>query len=693
MKTVHPITCRELLFEFSIIMFIIKVKKQSYSILKQGLKPSILILFLVLNFVSYSQTNPVLEFAAGAGNPTGNGPTATTTITFQNNSNNPSGNTFATYTPALNVTFTLSNQKYDYSGVASSNECVFFGYDLNGSALKGTAIYQLMNLKGGPSDADFTSSGSSIGTGITVAANSCVETMIVVTPLSSTTYLTNSRVQMADVTFTFSRAVNNPIFQVAGLGGNYGSLAYTGEFDYVSSNVPVTFSKLSGSSILNVTSSQILNSSSAPAASGINSGRGSVLFSGIGITSLTLRLYIRGNGGGGTSPSNWSDNNGGGDAFTIGFSVSESDLAIAQTINNCTPKVGDNVIFHLTATNNGLSNNTSVRVNDLLPSGYTFVSKAPSSGTTYDNSTGVWTIGNLNSGASATLDITATILASGSYTNTASITGYENDPVSTNNSASVLPSVVNPSSAVSAICQGGTTAALGGSFGGGATSAVWSDGGAGGTFMNNSGSTPNTTTYTASATAPTSVTLTLTTSGGCGNAVANKMLTVNSLPTASIAGTVSVCQNSASPNITFTGANGTIPYTFTYKINSGSNQTVSTTSGSSVTIAQPTSTVGTFLYTLVSVKDASSTTCSNNQTGTATITVNSLPTYTFTHTEVSCYGGDDGKIVVTASGGSGSYEYSIDNGSTYSTSNTFSGLKAGNYQIKVRDTNECISDL
>jgi len=92
---------------------------------------------------------------------------------------------------------------------------------------------------------------------------------------------------------------------------------------------------------------------------------------------------------------------------------------------------------------------------------------------------------------------------------------------------------INPSAtadaggAIAAICQSGTTGALGGSFGGAATSAVWSDGAAGGTFTNNGGSTPNTATYTAAPNAPASVTLTLTTSGGlCGAAVASKVLSI-----------------------------------------------------------------------------------------------------------------------------------------------------------------------
>ncbi len=46
-------------------------------------------------------------------------------------------------------------------------------------------------------------------------------------------------------------------------------------------------------------------------------------------------------------------------------------------------------------------------------------------------------------------------------------------------------------------------------------------------------------------------------------------VTVNPLPTATISGTTSVCQNAAAPLITFTGADATAPYTFTYKINGG----------------------------------------------------------------------------------------------------------------------------
>jgi len=102
------------------------------------------------------------------------------------------------------------------------------------------------------------------------------------------------------------------------------------------------------------------------------------------------------------------------------------------------------------------------------------------------------------------------------------------------------------------------------------------------------------------------------------------LVTVNSLPTATVSGTTSICQNGTSPNVTFTGATGTIPYVFSFNINGGTTTTVTTVSGSSVTVAAPTATAGTFTYNLLSVQDANG--CSQSQTGSATITVDPTPT-------------------------------------------------------------------
>jgi hypothetical protein len=115
-------------------------------------------------------------------------------------------------------------------------------------------------------------------------------------------------------------------------------------------------------------------------------------------------------------------------------------------------------------------------------------------------------------------------------------------------------------------------------------------------------------------------------------------LTVNPIPTATVSGTASVCQNDTAPSITFTGANGTAPYTFTYTLTGVSgNQTVTTSSGNSATLAASTATTGTFVYTLVSVQDAS--TCSQTQAGSANVKINALPAApTLTPVQTVCEG-------------------------------------------------------
>lgn len=126
--------------------------------------------------------------------------------------------------------------------------------------------------------------------------------------------------------------------------------------------------------------------------------------------------------------------------------TASTDLRVTKTASNLTPNFGSNITFLITAINNGLSPATGVSVTDLLPSGYTFVSATPSTGT-YVSGTGIWTIGAMANAATATLSIVATVKATGVYTNIATISGTENDPISSNNIASVLPVPVNPCNA------------------------------------------------------------------------------------------------------------------------------------------------------------------------------------------------------------------------------------------------------
>ena len=145
-------------------------------------------------------------------------------------------------------------------------------------------------------------------------------------------------------------------------------------------------------------------------------------------------------------------------------------------------------------------------------------------------------------------------------------------------------------------------------------------------------------------------------SEGC-NTTSNQVnLTVHA-PTATITGTTSVCLNAPQPNITFTGANGTPPYTFTYRINGGANQTITTTSGNSVTLAVPTNTANTYVYSLVSVRDANN--CTQPATGNATVIVRPLPTANISVNPTSvCQNGTSPIVTFTGDNGTAPYTFS-----------------------------------
>lgn len=110
-----------------------------------------------------------------------------------------------------------------------------------------------------------------------------------------------------------------------------------------------------------------------------------------------------------------------------------SDLSLSKIVNNATPLVGTIDTFEIVVTNSGPQDNTGVQVTDLLPSGYTYSSFTVSTGT-YNPTTGIWNIGNLNNGKSETLQITAIINPTGNYLNSAEITAADlPDPDSTPN--------------------------------------------------------------------------------------------------------------------------------------------------------------------------------------------------------------------------------------------------------------------
>lgn len=88
----------------------------------------------------------------------------------------------------------------------------------------------------------------------------------------------------------------------------------------------------------------------------------------------------------------------------------------------------------------------------------------------------------------------------------------------------------------------------------------------------------------------------------------------------------------------------------------------------------------------VSVKDANGCTV----TDSFDLVIPTPPTAVIASTSDYCYDSTDlATLVVTASGGAGGYEYSIDNKQSWTTNNTFTNLTPGIYDIIVKDAYGC----
>jgi len=168
------------------------------------------------------------------------------------------------------------------------------------------------------------------------------------------------------------------------------------------------------------------------------------------------------------------------------------------------------------------------------------------------------------------------------------------------------------------ICLGGAINTITYSFNGGATGVAVTG------LPDGVNSVVNGTTVTLSGIPTANGNYAITTVGGapCGEASLKGSIRVNQLSSSTISSTTVTCQNAASPVVTFTGKGGTAPYTFTYNINGGTNKTVTTTNGDTVSVSVPTNVPGTFAYNQVNVIDSKG--CTNAQTGTTTNTLTVL---------------------------------------------------------------------
>jgi uncharacterized repeat protein (TIGR01451 family) len=113
-----------------------------------------------------------------------------------------------------------------------------------------------------------------------------------------------------------------------------------------------------------------------------------------------------------------------------------ANLVVTKTVSDPRPNVGDTITFAVTVANRGPDAATAVQLTDLLPAGLAFVSAVTSQGT-YAAVTGTWDVGSLVNGATATLQLRATVVSAVTQTNTATVSRADQfDPITGNNSAS-----------------------------------------------------------------------------------------------------------------------------------------------------------------------------------------------------------------------------------------------------------------
>ncbi|WP_118972316.1 Ig-like domain-containing protein [Taibaiella koreensis] len=352
-------------------------------------------------------------------------------------------------------------------------------------------------------------------------------------------------------------------------------------------------------------------------------------------------------------------------SLPITVALCNIDRSITKTVDDPAPPVNGSVNFTLTATNTGAGSALGVSVTDQLPSGYTYISHNASAGTSYNSSTGLWSIGAMASNSSITLVITAKVNASGVYTNTATISGTQTDANTTNDASSVsttpitaitLTSSTSPPSDAQSVCINTAITNITYAIGGTATGATVTGLPAGISASYNAST--KVVTISGTPTNPTAggQVYTVTTTGGSPNVFATGSITVNGLagtPVFALGSASSRCQGAGTQTYTATAANTT---GITYSINTTGSQAVINPNTGEVTFSS--------LFSGTAIVTATAAGCTP-KTATHTITVTSSGTVSGTVPVCSSANG-----TLTLAGTTASvvrWESSIDNGATWNT--------------------------
>ena len=106
------------------------------------------------------------------------------------------------------------------------------------------------------------------------------------------------------------------------------------------------------------------------------------------------------------------------------YPTNKANLTVSNGVSSAAIKTGDNTLYTITVTNKGTSSATNVKVNNILNPGFYSSSASYSSVGSYSN--GVWNIGTLGAGQTASLVVSATALKSGTAVSQAAVNADNN---------------------------------------------------------------------------------------------------------------------------------------------------------------------------------------------------------------------------------------------------------------------------
>lgn len=118
-----------------------------------------------------------------------------------------------------------------------------------------------------------------------------------------------------------------------------------------------------------------------------------------------------------------------------------ADLALSKTASPAATRTGEDINYSLTVMNKGPDAATGTMMVDTLPLSLTLISASASQGSCSGARTITCDIGNLASGASASITIAVRPTAAGQVTNTADVIANEPDTMLDNNTASAVTSI------------------------------------------------------------------------------------------------------------------------------------------------------------------------------------------------------------------------------------------------------------